>query len=122
MKTEFATVDEYIASFPIEVRHILSKIRTIIKEKAPGAVESLAYGMPAYKTFGKPLVYFAAFEKHIGIYATPSGHEQFAQELSAYKKGKGSVQFPLKKPIPYELIERIVEFREYENRIKHQKQ
>lgn len=121
MKTEFATVDEYIASFPIEVRHILSKIRTIIKEKAPGAVESLAYGMPAYKTFGKPLVYFAAFEKHIGIYATPSGHEQFAQELSAYKQGKGSVQFPTNQAIPYELIGRMVEFRVNENSLKYGK-
>jgi len=115
------TVDEYIASFSIEVQVILANIRRIIKEKTPDASEEIAYGMPAYKTFGKPLVYFAAFKNHIGFYATPSGHEQFAQELSAYKQGKGSVQFPVKQPIPYELIARMVEFRAKENLEKRQK-
>ncbi|MGE5356638.1 MAG: GNAT family N-acetyltransferase [Deltaproteobacteria bacterium] len=108
-------VDKYIEGFPAEVQDILGKIRVLIRENAPLAVESIAYGMPAYKTTGKPLVYFAAFKNHIGFYATPSGHEQFASELSAYKQGKGSVQFPIDKPIPYDLIKKIVIFRVKEN-------
>lgn len=105
--------------FPSEVQDILGKIRVLIKESAPMAVESMAYGMPAYKTGGKPLVYFAAFKNHIGFYATPSGHEQFAEELSVYKQGKGSVQFPVDKPIPYDLIKKIVLFRVKENSEKN---
>jgi uncharacterized protein YdhG (YjbR/CyaY superfamily) len=121
MKIDFETVDEYIGSFPAGLQEILHKLRALIIEKAPGASESMAYGMPAYKTYGKPLVYFAAFEKHIGFYATPTGHEYFAKELSAYKQGKGSVQFPTNQAIPYELIGRMVEFRVYENREKQPK-
>ena len=83
---------------------MLQRIRTAIKSAAPDAVEGIAYGMPAYKLNGKPLVYFAAFPKHIGFYATPEAHEEFAAELAKYKQGKGSVQFPLDQPIPYELI------------------
>ncbi len=109
------SVDDYIASFPPDVQEILQQIRLIIRDNAPDAVESIAYGMPAYKTHKKPLVYFAAFPKHIGFYATPTGHEKFAKELSQYKQGKGSVQFPLDKPIPYDLISEIVQFRLEEN-------
>jgi uncharacterized protein YdhG (YjbR/CyaY superfamily) len=108
-------VEEYLLFFPEETRLILSKIRAIVREKAPDADESIQYGMPAYKTDGRVLVYFAAFKNHIGFYATPSGHTAFAEELSKYKQGKGSVQFPLDKPIPYDLIEQIVEFRVIEN-------
>lgn len=108
-------IDTYILQFPAEVQAILSKIRTIIKESAPEAQELVAYGMPGYKTNNKPLVYFAAYKNHIGFYATPTGHSKFESELSSYKQGKGSVQFPLDKPIPYELIERIVKFRVAEN-------
>jgi uncharacterized protein YdhG (YjbR/CyaY superfamily) len=75
--------------------------------------------MPAYKTHGKPLVYFAAFKDHIGFYATPSGHSKFAKELSNYRQGKGSVRFPIDKPVPFELIGRIVEFRVQENNLKY---
>lgn len=110
-------VDLYISTFPAEVQAILSQIRELIKKHAPEAVEDFAYGMPAYKTNGRPLVYFAAFKKHIGFYATPSGHSRFSDELSQYKQGKGSVQFPLTKPIPYDLIRRIVEYRVVENSI-----
>jgi uncharacterized protein YdhG (YjbR/CyaY superfamily) len=120
-KKEPQNVDEYIALFPEEVQEILNTLRTIIKEKAPDAAESMAYGMPAYKTYGKPLVYFAAFPKHIGFYATPTGHEHFAHELSAYKQGKGSVQFPLDQHIPYNLVGRLVEFRVAENTAKYGK-
>jgi len=115
MRTDFKSVDEYINAFPENVRVFLEKIRTIIKEKAPEATEGMAYGMPAYKTNGKPQVYFAGYERHIGFYATPSGHSEFRDELSRYKQGKGSVQFPLDSPVPFDLIGRIVEFRVKEN-------
>lgn len=110
------TVNEYIATFPGEIRQILETIRAVITESAPGAEESISYGMPAYKLNKKPLVYFAAFKNHIGFYATPSGHSQFAEELSRYKQGKGSVQFPLDQPMPLDLIRRIVKFRAQENK------
>lgn len=109
------SVDAYIQTFPELVQQHLIRIRALIKEKAPEAIESMAYGMPAYKLYGKPLVYFAAFQHHIGLYATPSGHEAFAKELAPYKQGKGSVQFPLNGPIPFELIGRIVTYRVTEN-------
>jgi len=109
------TTDEYIAGFPGDIQLILNQVRATIKQAAPDAEESIAYGMPAYKLNGKPLVYFAGFKNHIGFYATPSGHSEFAKELSKYKQGKGSVQFPLNQPIPYDLIAQIVEFRVVEN-------
>lgn len=109
------TVDSYIKSFPENVQILLKQIRATIIDNAPEATESMAYKMPAYKTNGKPLVYFAGFKNHIGFYATPSGHSEFAKELSKYKQGKGSVQFPLDKPLPLELIGQIVRFRVEEN-------
>lgn len=122
MKINYKSVDEYITTFPSEVQLLLEKVRHIITEKAPKAIESISYGMPAYKTNGKPLVYFAGYKNHIGFYATPTGHAEFANELSKFKQGKGSVQFPLDEPIPYELIERIVVFRVKENELKIKKQ
>nr|MBK9653292.1 DUF1801 domain-containing protein [Bacteroidota bacterium] len=116
---KFTTVDEYILAQEKAVQAILNKIRSVIKKAAPTAIESISYGMPAYKTNGKPLVYFAAFKNHIGFYATPTGHTKFKKELSIYKQGKGSVQFPLDNNIPYELIERIVVFRFKENEEKY---
>lgn len=115
MKSKSENVDAYIQAYPKNVQKILEQIRAIIKEKAPDASESISYGMPGYKTHGRPLVYFAGYEKHLGFYATPTGHKKFAEELSKYKQGKGSVQFPLGKPIPWDLITRIVEFRVKEN-------
>jgi len=108
-------VDKYILQFPEEVQEILRRIRKLILDRAPGAEESISYGMPGYKLNRKPLVYFAGFKNHIGFYATPSGHSEFRKELSGYKQGKGSVQFPLGQPIPYDLIATIVEFRVAEN-------
>lgn len=110
------TVNEYIVTFPEEIQQILKTIRAVITESAPEAEESISYGMPAYKLNKKPLVYFAAFKNHIGFYATPSGHSQFAEELSKYKQGKGSVQFPIDQPMPLDLIRRIVKFRAQENK------
>lgn len=112
------TVDKYIDSFPGDVQKKLEAFRKIIIENAPNAIESISYGMPAYKTHGKPLVYFAGYKGHIGFYATPTGHEEFVKELSQYKCGKGSVQFPLNKPIPIDLIIRMVKFRVKENEAK----
>jgi uncharacterized protein YdhG (YjbR/CyaY superfamily) len=109
-------VDQYIAGFPDPVQEILQTIRLIIKNHAPDAEEKIAYGMPAYKTNKKPLVYFAAYKNHIGLYAMPSGHSKFKDELSSYKQGKGSVQFPLDKPMPYALIKRLIRFRVAENK------
>jgi uncharacterized protein YdhG (YjbR/CyaY superfamily) len=115
MNTNITSVDEYIEGFSKDLQIILKKIRTTIKKHAPDAMESIAYGMPAYKQNGKPLVYFAGFKNHIGFYATPSGHDAFTKELSQYKQGKGSVQFPLDEPIPFDLIARMVAFRVKEN-------
>lgn len=115
MKSELKSVDEYIKTFPSDIQSLLEKVRATIIKKAPQAIESIAYGMPAYKTNGKPLVYFAGYKNHIGFYATPTAHSGFAEELSKYKQGKGSVQFPVNSPIPYELIERIVEYRVTQN-------
>lgn len=115
MNTETDKVDAYIKTYPAEVQEILKQLRIIIKKIAPEAAESISYNMPAYKTCGKPLVYFAAFKNHIGFYATPTGHSEYAYELSKYKQGKGSVQFLINQPIPYDFIRRIVEFRLKEN-------
>ena len=108
-------IDDYIGKFPADIQTQLTELRLIIRKEAPEAAEGFSYGMPAYKLNGKPLVYFAGYKSHIGFYATPSGHEAFKKELSGYKQGKGSVQFPLDKPLPLELITRIVRFRVEEN-------
>ena len=105
------SVDEYIASFDGEAKQRLEIMRGIVTKNVPEAVESIAYGMPAYKLGGKPLVYFAAFPKHIGFYATPNGHEAFNAEFSPYKQGKGSVQFPFSQPLPEDLVCRVVLYR-----------
>lgn len=108
------TVTTYILTFPNDVQEKLSKIRMIIQKIAPNAVESFSYGMPAYKLNKKPLVYFAGYKNHIGLYATPSGQSHFKQELAGYKQGKGSVQFPLTEEPPYGLIEQIITYKKDE--------
>jgi uncharacterized protein YdhG (YjbR/CyaY superfamily) len=107
-------IDEYIAGFPRDVQQILQKIRTTIRRAAPQAEEAISYQMPTFRLEGN-LVHFAAFKNHIGLYPTPSGTEKFREELSPYQTGKGSIRFPLDKPIPYGLIGRIVKFRAKEN-------
>ena len=118
MKTECKVISAYIADFPQEVQLLLEQVRMTIRQAAPEAVESISYGMPAYKLNGKPLVYFAAFKSHIGFYATPNGHKEFEVELSKYKQGKGSVQFPFTQALPLELIFKITVFRVNENLMK----
>lgn len=110
MKKPVASIDEYIADFPKDIQTILQKIRVTIKKTAPAAEEAISYTIPTFKLNGN-LVHFAAFKKHIGFYPAPSGSKEFKKELSAYKSGKGSVQFPLDKPIPYALITAIAKFR-----------
>jgi uncharacterized protein YdhG (YjbR/CyaY superfamily) len=113
-------IDEYIANFPTDTQAILQKIRQIIKTAAPDAQETINYQMPTFTLNGN-LVHFAAFEKHIGFYPTPSGIEKFKKDIDPYKNAKGSVQFPLDQPIPYELIRKITEFRVQEQQVKGKK-
>ena len=114
---KFETIDEYITIFPKNVQDILEKLRKVIRKSAPEAEETISYGMPTFKLNGN-LVHFAAYKNHIGFYPTPSGIEAFKKELSQYKGAKGSVQFPIDKPIPLDLVEKIVIFRVKENLIK----
>ena len=108
------TIDDYIAGYPHEVRVILEKLRATIRKAAPGSEEAIKYRLPTFVLSGN-LVHFGAFKKHIGFYATPTGNKQFRQELYSYEGAKGSVQFPLDKPIPYGLVSRMVKFRVKEN-------
>ena len=107
-------IDEYIAGFPKDVQTILEQVRTTIKAAAPEAEETISYAIPTFKLNGN-LVHFAAFKNHIGFYPTPAGIDEFERALSVYKQGKGSVQFPLDKPIPLDLITRMVQFRVKKN-------
>jgi uncharacterized protein YdhG (YjbR/CyaY superfamily) len=109
-RTSFDDIDSYIASFPEDTRALLEQIRSTIRKAAPEAKETINYRMPTFVLNGN-LVHFAAFKNHIGFYPTPSGIEAFKKELSVYEGSKGSVQFPLNKPIPFDLITRIVKFR-----------
>ncbi len=110
MDSTVKDIDEYIAGFPEEIQKMLQQIRATIKEVAPKAEEAIKYAIPTFVLNGKNLVHFAAFKSHIGFYPTPAGIESFQQELSTYKQGKGSVQFPLEKPMPLKLITEIVKF------------
>jgi uncharacterized protein YdhG (YjbR/CyaY superfamily) len=117
-KEKFKTIDEYINASPKNVQSILEKMRQTIKKAAPGAVETISYQIPTFKLNGKGLAYFAAFKNHIGFYPVPSGVTAFKKELAPYKQGKGSVQFPLDQPIPYDLVRKITMFRMKETRGK----
>ena len=114
VKTTFKDFDDYFSQQTPEVQILLEQMRQTIKKAAPEAEEVISYNMPAFKYYGM-LVYFAAYKNHIGFYATPTGHSEFKEELSIYKQGKGSVQFPLTKPLPLDLITKIVKFRVKEN-------
>lgn len=109
--TQQKSVDAYIDTFSGDTKKRLITLRKLITKEVPDAQEAIMYGLIGYKLNKKPLVYFGGFAHHIGFYATPQGHEQFTQELSQYKQGKGSVQFPLDQPLPVELVRRMVAFR-----------
>lgn len=117
-KAKFTTMEAYIASFPKEVQGILEQIRQTIRKAAPGAVEAISYQIPTFKLNGSNLVHFAAWKEHIGFYATPSGNAAFKKELARYKVAKGSIQFPLDEPIPYDLVAKIAKFRVQETQVK----
>ena len=107
-------INEYIANFPKDVQEILNNLRAIIQEAAPEAEEAISYQMPTFRLKGN-LVHFAAYKNHIGFYPMPSGIEKFKKELSLYEGAKGSVKFPIDKPLPFDLISKIVSFRVKEN-------
>ncbi|HBB93159.1 MAG: hypothetical protein A2X22_01535 [Bacteroidetes bacterium GWF2_49_14] len=117
MKTAPQNIDEYILGFPPEIQGILEEIRATIRAAAPEATEAISYQMPTFKLNGN-LVHFAGYKNHIGFYPVPSGIDAFKEELSKFKGAKGSVQFPLGKPMPLDLISRIVKFRVAENLAK----
>ena len=119
MTKKFDTMDEYIKSFPKDVQIILEEMRKTIRKAAPEATEAISYQMPTFKLNGKNLVHFAAFKNHIGFYPIPSAIKAFERELSQYKQGKGSVQFPIDKKIPYHLVRKIVIFRVRENQSRY---
>jgi uncharacterized protein YdhG (YjbR/CyaY superfamily) len=113
-KVGFVSIDEYIATFPKEIQKILEELRATIKDAAPEAEEKISYQMPTFALEGN-LIHFAAFKNHIGLYPTPSGTQAFKRELSIYQGAKGSIKFPIDKPLPLELIKKIVMFRVKEN-------
>ena len=115
---KFETVDEYIGSFPKNVQRVLEKLRATVREATPEALESISYDMPTFKLSGERLVYFSAWKNHIGFYSIPEGNEAFKKELSHYAGEKGSLRFPLDKPIPYDLVKKIVMLRMREIRQK----
>jgi uncharacterized protein YdhG (YjbR/CyaY superfamily) len=113
-KKEFKTIDEYIATFPKNIQSILEEMRQAIKASAPQAEEAISYQMPTFKLNGN-LVYFAAWKNHIGFYPTSSATEAFKEELSDYEVTKGTVKFPINKPIPFDLVKKMVRYRVKEN-------
>lgn len=110
-RSQATTIDEYIAEFPPETQAVLQEVRALIRSVAPEATETISYAIPTFDLNGKHLVHFAGYARHVGLYPTPSGMVEFADELAPYKSGKGSAQFPLGTPLPTDLIRRIVEFR-----------
>ena len=109
------TIDEYIADFPSEVQEILQKVRATIKKAAPDAEETISYKIPTFNLKGRYLIYFAGYKKHISLYPAPMGNPEFAEDIAPFASGKGTLKFPLDKPIPYKLIKKIVKFRAKEN-------
>jgi uncharacterized protein YdhG (YjbR/CyaY superfamily) len=111
MRNTAKNIDEYIQGFPDDVAKILQKIRKTIQAAAPGATEAISYQIPTFKLNGKNLIHFAGFKSHVGVYPAPREADEFREELATYKGGKGTVQFPLDQPMPYDLIGRIVKFK-----------
>jgi uncharacterized protein YdhG (YjbR/CyaY superfamily) len=105
---QFATVDEYISSFPEDVQVILEKIRRAARNAAPGAGEAISYHIPTITLNGRHLVFFAAWKQHVSLYPVPAGDEAFQRELAPYRAAKGTLRFPYRQPVPYDLIERLV--------------
>ena len=117
-RSQFKTIDEFIASYPKNVRDVLEELRRAIRESAPNAEETISYGIPTFDLNGRHLVHFSAYKNHVGFYPTSSGIKAFKKELSPFKTSKGTVQFPLDKPIPFDLVRKIVKFRVKENELR----
>lgn len=107
----YAGIDEYIAAFPHDVQAVLRQVRATIRAAAPEAEEAISYQIPTFKLNGTYLIYFAGFKKHVSVYPAPVGNAEFAEEMAVYGSGKGTAKFPLDRPIPFDLITRMVEFR-----------
>ena len=108
--TVAANIDEYIAGFPADIQMVLQQVRETVHKAAPTAKETIKYGMPTF-TLGGNLVYFGAFKKHLGFYPVPNQHPDFSADFAPYKQGRGLIQFPYAKPMPLDLITRIVSYR-----------
>ena len=117
-KIRFNSIDEYIASFPQDIQRIMNQLRETIKAAAPDGGEKISYNMPTFTLNGKYLVYFAGWKNHIAFYGAPKGNPEFNEDLSAYESGQGTLQFPYEKPMPWDLITKIVKFRVAENQAK----
>lgn len=111
-------VDEYIASYDTSIQELLRQMRRTVLDAVPDADEVIGYGIPSYKLNGKYVLHFGGSKDHIGLYATPDGHAKFESELALFKRGKGSVRFPLDQPLPLDLVRRIAEYRAEEIRKK----
>lgn len=110
-----ASIDEYIAGFPMQTKTVLEQVRKIIKNTAPDAEETISYAIPAFTINKKYLVYFAGYKNHVSLYPAPTGTASFEKEIRAYRSGKGTVQFQLDKPLPIDLVTKIVKYRMKEN-------
>jgi uncharacterized protein YdhG (YjbR/CyaY superfamily) len=108
MTVKFATIDDYIASFPEDVQSVLQQVRRTIREAAPEAEETISYQIPAFKLNGKSFVHFAGWKRHISLYPIPDGNDAFQQRIAPYRAGKGTLRFPLQKPIPFDVIASVV--------------
>lgn len=117
-KINYKSIDEYISIFPVKTQVILEKIRETIKELVPDAEETISYQIPLLKSNGSYLIYFAGWKNHVSLYPVPRGNDSLKKELSKYKGGKGTVQFPFDKPLPISLIKKIVKYRIKENKAK----
>jgi uncharacterized protein YdhG (YjbR/CyaY superfamily) len=117
--SSYTSIDEYIVQFPAAVQQLLNTLRTVIQEEAPDSIERIAYGMPTFHQFGN-VCHFAAFKNHIGFFPGANGVAEFLPELTEYKTSKGTIQFPYSKPMPLDLVRRIVRFRVIENITWHQ--
>ena len=115
MAQRFANTDDYIHSFPPNVQAVLKKIRSTIRQVIPNATEAISYQVPAFKVNGRYIIYFAGWKEHVSLYPIPTGPAGFDKEIEPHTSGKGTIKFPLDKPIPYSLIKKVVKFRLQEN-------
>jgi uncharacterized protein YdhG (YjbR/CyaY superfamily) len=107
MAVKFATIDEYVGSFPVDVQAVLEEIRRRIRSALPSAQEAIRYDIPTFLVNGRSVVHFAGWKQHVSVYPVPAGDQAFQREIQPYRAGKGTLKFPLDQPIPYHLIERV---------------